>query len=72
MKTYEDVAKEVGLDEQTTARFVAYMRERWANQETLHCAVGYAQKWAQRFKDRIEWEASDATGRMLLRKGAPC
>ena len=67
MKTYEEVAKTVGLGESASRRYVNYMRKRWASEEDVHCAVGYAQEWAERFKVGIEYAASDSIGQAILR-----
>jgi hypothetical protein len=64
--TYEDVASDAGLDERTTELFVRYMRQRWAEEESLHCQVGYAAEWAERFQQRWEYEASDVVGKAVL------
>lgn len=66
--SYEEVGQDVGLDNQTLRRYVFYMRERWASEETLHCAVGYAKEWAERFKSKSEYTASDMGGIKLLRE----
>lgn len=67
MKTFEEVAEKIGLSEETTARYLKYMKARWADQEGLQCATGYAQEWAIRFQDRREYSASDSTGIAVLR-----
>lgn len=65
--TYEEIAQSRGLDTVTAARFCQYMRARWADQEALHCEVGYASEWADRFHDGREFAASDQHGQDLLR-----
>ncbi len=65
-KSYEQVAGQIGLDELTTKRFVRYMRTRWADEEATQCATGYAEEWALRFKNKIEYGASDREGQRLL------
>ncbi len=65
--TYETIAKKAGLDEGTTKRFCRYMRDRWAEQESLYCQVGYAMEWTHRFKAGMEFEASDHIGQAILR-----
>ena len=71
MKTLEEVAQKVGLDSGTSARFIRYMRTRWPEEESLHCQVGYALEWAQRFEMGIEYEASDIVGQSILRNMQP-
>ena len=66
MQTYEEVAQKAELDTGTSRRYCRYMRERWADQESLHCQVGYAMEWAMRFKNGIEYEASDREGQSIL------
>jgi hypothetical protein len=67
MKTFKEVAEKVGLSEETTARYLKYMKARWANQESLQCATGYAQEWAVRFQEGREYSASDNTGVSVLK-----
>lgn len=67
MFTYEEVAKGCGLDAATAARFCHYMRTRWAVEESTQCQVGYAQEWANRFKNKVEFAASDSEGQEILR-----
>jgi len=67
-KTFEMVAQEAGLDEGTARRYVAYMRARLADEESVQCRVGYAQEWAHRFKAGVEWNASDSDGQAVLRR----
>lgn len=67
MDTYEQVAQHHGLDEETCRRFLAYMhRRKWTSEEKTQCQTGYASEWAERFKARIEYQASDAEGRAIL------
>mgnify|MGYP001582527983 CR=1 FL=1 len=68
IQTHDEVAREVGLDAFTTKRFVAYMRARWPKEELLHCQTGYAHEWAHRFKNGIEFAASDSDGQAVLSK----
>ena len=65
---HEKIGREVGLSERTLARFVTYMRTRWASEEKLHCATGYSREWAERFAEGREYSASDLTGQKVLRK----
>ena len=69
MEIYEQIADDSGLDEQTKARFIKYMRIRWGNpsDEKRHCMVGYASEWAERFKVGMEFNCSDESGRAVLR-----
>ena len=64
--TYNDLAREAGLDPYTTGRFVAYMTARWADTEAQKCQDGYALEWLERFRGGIEYESSDSTGRSIL------
>ena len=66
--SYEEVAKKAELDEKTTKRYIAYMRKRWPNSENEKCQVGYAGEWALRFKDGIEYTASDSEGQHILNR----
>ena len=68
MNTYEEIAIQHGLDEGTTGRYLTYMRLRWSEKEAIHCQVGYASKWAERFKAGREFCASDPVGQSILRK----
>lgn len=70
MKTYEEVAKKYDLPLDTAERFILYMRKRWGNKkdEAMKCQVGYASKWAERFKYMIEYSASDNEGQRILRE----
>jgi hypothetical protein len=67
-ETYEDIAKLAKLIEPQRTRFVKYMRIRWASQEWMQCQTGYAMEWARRFKDGIEYHASDLEGLRVLRQ----
>ena len=66
METYEEVAKAAGLDQNTTRRFLAYMKTRWSKSEREKCIVGYAAEWADRFKSGREYAASDTFGQRVL------
>lgn len=68
MKTYNEIAEEIGLKGITKERYIAYMRLRWGNpeDEDLKCRVGYAQEWANRFKKGYEYQASDSEGKQIL------
>ncbi len=67
--TYEMVADKAKLDLGTRLRFLAYMRKRWplGEDEARMSTDGYALEWATRFKNGIEYEASDIEGRMILK-----
>lgn len=67
MKTYETVAQSAGLTPKTRQRYIAYMRHRWPQEEAVHCQVGYAMEWAERFKLGIEYMASDTIGQRFLK-----
>ena len=66
MPTYEEIGKAAALNQPTLARFVSYMRQRWADREALQCGTGYATEWAERFKAGQEWRASDQAGQRIL------
>ena len=66
LKTYDDVARAAGLDDETTSIYCKYMRTRWGDEEALQCQTGYAMEWARRFAEGIEYDASDAEGQVLL------
>jgi len=70
MKTYNEVAEEIKLQEPTKTRFIAYMRLRWGDprDEDIKCRVGYAQEWALRFKDGLEYQYSDLEGQQILKQ----
>jgi hypothetical protein len=67
MKTYDSVADAAGLENPQRERYIAYMRARWADDEEVKCAVGYALEWAYRFKYGEEYTASDSEGQATLR-----
>jgi hypothetical protein len=71
MTTYEEVAQQTELDAETQAVYVAYMRARWADDESLQCQTGYAKEWAERFKHNREYQASDHIGQAILRRLRP-
>jgi len=68
--TYEEIARDNELDTVTTIRFVKYMRVRWGNpeDERVKCLVGYADEWAIRFKNGMEYSASDLEGQRILKQ----
>ena len=66
MKTYEEVADKVGLKGRRKELYVRYMRERWGYEEELQVRTGYAQEWAERFLDGVEFLASDSDGKKIL------
>lgn len=65
--TYEDVAQEAKLNPGVARRYVEYMRLRWADSEAEKCTVGYAQEWANHFKNGWEWLQSDLDGQRVIR-----
>ena len=64
--TYRDVAEKVGLDTETTERYVKYMTIRWPDTEEQKCQDGYAYEWAERFAHGIEYGKSDMMGQVVL------
>lgn len=66
MKTYEEVADFYGLKGKRKELYVRYMRERWPDTEALKVRTGYAHEWAERFKDGVEFLASDSDGKKIL------
>ena len=65
-KNYADVANTHFLQGDVLMRFLEYMRLRWADTETQKSIDGYADEWAERFKNGIEYECSDSIGRGFL------
>lgn len=66
--TYAAVAEIFKLDDHTANLYVRYMQARWPGKEDEHCRYGYAQEWAIRFQEKLEWQASDREGREVLRR----
>jgi hypothetical protein len=66
LKTYEEVADHCELDSITKNRYVEYMKLRWLETEVEKCGDGYAEEWAMRFKNKIEYESSDEGGQFIL------
>jgi len=69
-KTYNKIAEANNMPEPMKTRYIAYMRLRWGNpeDEELKCQVGYAQEWADRFLEGIEYECSDIEGQRILKE----
>jgi len=67
MKTYEEIADHCSMEEPMRTRYIRYMKIRWADTEAQKCRNGYAFKWATRFLNGIEYNASDCTGQSVLR-----
>ena len=65
--TYPAIADKAGLTGATRNRFIKYMLIRWASDERIQCVTGYAEEWANRFKDGNEFGASDDIGQTVLR-----
>ena len=65
--TYEEVAEAYEMPEEMKTRYVEYMRTRWAEAEAMECAVGYAQEWAGRFINGVEFGSSDTISRSILK-----
>ena len=68
VKTYKEIAERNGMGESMAKRYVNYMTTRWANNEECNCLCGYAQEWATRFIDGVEFEASDSEGQAILKE----
>ena len=66
--TYIEVGKKAGLTGTTLLRYTYYMLARWADSEQEKCFFGYAEEWAERFKHKREYEASDHFGQGVLRQ----
>jgi hypothetical protein len=66
MKTYVEVGLNNGLRDEKLSLYVAYMKERWESTEVQKCSDGYANEWAYRFLNDIEYNASDSTGKQIL------
>jgi len=67
METYEEVAEKKGMLARMKARYVLYMRARWADEEKTQCQFGYAEEWADRFLSGDEYGCSDGIGQSVLR-----
>ena len=67
MDNYEEVAEKKGLPSEMKAKYVLYMRTRWADEEKIQCQTGYAIEWANRFLSESEYEMSDSIGQSVLR-----
>jgi hypothetical protein len=67
--TFQEVGVAVGLEEVALARYVAYMLCRWAHKERELCSTHYSEyaiTWAKRFKEGLEYQASDCNGIAVL------
>ena len=64
--TYEQVANRAGLTGIKKERFVEYMSMRWGRTELSNCRSGYAEEWADRFNNSMEWLFSDKEGKQIL------
>jgi hypothetical protein len=64
--TYLEVGVAKGLIGKRLKLYVAYMKERWAEEEHMQCISGYADEWAERFLSEREFEASDSIGQVVL------
>ncbi len=66
--SYERVADNAELDPGTRERFLTYMHYRWpkVEDESRMSRDGYAFQWAMRFKEGVEYQASDDEGRRIL------
>ena len=65
-KNYEEVANIVGLEGMKRKRFLQYMRMRWEGTEEQKSSDGYAEEWAWRFQDGLEYQCSDSNGQRVL------
>lgn len=68
LRTYREVGIDRGLTDITLRRYIRYMQVRWAENEEMNCACGYAQEWAERFKESREYGCSDSTGQAVLKR----
>lgn len=68
MQTYKEVGIKAGLRDNQFNLYVDYMNKRWKDSETQKCMDGYAQEWAERFKNNSEWECSDIEGQLVLKE----
>ena len=68
MKTYEEVGIDTGLDGLRLKLYIDYMKKRWAETEEQKSQDGYAQEWAERFLNNMEWECSDSQGQLVLKE----
>lgn len=65
-KTYEEVANSVGLEGIKRERFLQYMKMRWEGTEEQKSSDGYAEEWAWRFLNGLEYRCSDNEGQRVL------
>jgi len=68
--TYDDIAQQARLDEETTRRFIEYMRRRWPglqDEQTLYLS-GQAWQWAVHFKYGQELAYADFEGHAILKE----
>jgi hypothetical protein len=68
MTTYFEVAKSIGLENNTLCRYIQYMLMRWKDTENQKCNDGYAIEWAYRFLKEIEYQVSDEEGIEILKQ----
>lgn len=61
--SYRQIGTAEGLKGKRLDLYVAYMKHRWAREQS---SVEYATKWAQRFRYRQEFDASDKDGQAIL------
>jgi len=66
MKTYKEIADRNKMPQEMKERFVTYMKMRWSDEEEIQCQTGYAQEWAERFLNHVEYGCSDGVGRGIL------
>lgn len=69
--TYEQVADARALTGAMKLRYLAYMRARWADTEAQKSQDGYADEWARRFQNGVEYSASDSGGQRILLEAYP-
>ena len=59
---FDEISEKVGLSEIQRDRYIRYMSKRCPN---LSDWV-YAKEWAERFRDGVEYQASDREGQSIL------
>lgn len=64
--TYVAIGKKNKLTGTMLIRYVNYMTHRWGKEEEVNCKTGYASEWAERFKGKYEYNASDLGGQQVL------
>ena len=62
LQLFDELSEKVGLSEIQRDRYIRYMSKRWPDM----CDWCYAKEWAERFRDGVEYQASDREGQSIL------